>query len=261
MESAFILQRKYLVSSRRIYSWFPIEDELYSPAVLSQPSSGISTWQQATDSLFEQFDYFWFLYDKWRSLHEQFVHPRWNYWFSPPAISSWYFMGIFEKTASGSLHGQLVCYQHFLKTASGGLFMSSLYGKRQVAASSWAACTLVFLEDSKWQLIYLSNLCVIVPLKTASGSFFMSNLWVFGNKWRTLHEQLVCFNILWRQQVAVSSWAACMLLTPLKGSKWRPLYLSSLCIPNNNVYSANGIPSEKSRGEVCYFILFKRYLG
>ena len=36
-----------------------------------------------------------------------------------------------------------------------------------------------------------------------------------------------------------------MLLTPLNGSKWRPLYLSSLCIPNNNVYSANGIPFRK----------------
>ncbi|CAI8615369.1 unnamed protein product [Vicia faba] len=44
-----------------------------------------------------------------------------------------------------------------------------------------------------------------------------------------------------------------MLFTPLKDSKWRLLYLSSLCIPNNNVYSANDISSENPVGKFVFF--------
>ena len=197
------------------------------------------------------------------------------------AVSSWttcMLSTLFENSKRQSLHGQLVCYQHFRKTASGSFFTSILYvsifERQQVTAylleQLVCYCTL---ENGKWRSLHEQ-----LVRKTESGSFFMSILYVsiFGRqqvaaylleqlvcycslengKWRSLHEQLVrktasgglfMSSLYGKRQVAVSSWAACTLVF-LENSKWKLLYLSNLCIPNNN---ANGIPLEKSCGEVC----------
>ena len=175
----------------------------------------------------------------------------WYLWKQQAAVSSWATCMLFisvEKTASDGLFMSNLCViETFEKTASGGLFMSNLcvivllknskrrslheqlvcyrylwknskrwslheqlvcycsLEKQQAAVSSWATCMLLF----SW--------------KTASDGLFMSNLYVIvtfeNNKRQSLHEKLVCYCSLEKQQAAVSSRATCVLLISLRNSK------------------------------------------
>ena len=91
-------------------------------------------------------------------------------------------------------------------------FFTIFYGylwKQQVAASLWAACG--FLATSGG--LFMSSLCALI--------FFEDS------KWRSLHEQLVCYWHLWKEASGgLFIWAACVSPTIMSTHQMASLWKS-----------------------------------